>query len=109
MSKSATKEATTRYAQKFSGRAAMGHFGETQRLRCSPPRNRHLPRQPDAKTDESYTAAAVAAVESGSRDGRRHQLPIQRSERSLRRGHQATCRQGIWNAKKSWCAPKAAT
>jgi len=32
MTKSATKEGTTRYAQKFAGRAAQGHFRETQRL-----------------------------------------------------------------------------
>jgi len=36
MSKSATKEGTTRYAQKFAGRAAEGHFRETQRLLLSP-------------------------------------------------------------------------
>jgi len=35
MSKSATKEGTTRYAQKFRGRAAEGHFRETQRLALS--------------------------------------------------------------------------
>ncbi len=65
MSKSATKEGTTRYAQKFAGRAAAGHFRETQRLVLSSLGIGTYLGQPDAKTDEGYAAAAVAAVESG--------------------------------------------
>src|SRR5260370_9535687 len=65
MSKSATKEGTTRYAQKFAGRAAAGHFRETQRLALSSLGIGTYLGQPDAKTDEGYTAAAVAAVENG--------------------------------------------
>ncbi len=65
MSKSATKEGTTRYAQKFAGRAAEGHFREAQRLVLSSLGIGTYLGEPDAKTDEGYTAAAVAAVESG--------------------------------------------
>ena len=65
MNKSATKEGTTRYAQKFAGRAAAGHFRETQRLALSSLGIGTYLGQPDAKTDEGYAAAAVAAVESG--------------------------------------------
>src|SRR5437660_4775257 len=65
MSKSATKEGTTRYARKFAGRAAEGHFRETHRLVLSSLGIRTYLGEPDEKTDEGYAAAAVAAVESG--------------------------------------------
>jgi aryl-alcohol dehydrogenase-like predicted oxidoreductase len=65
MSRSATKEGTTRYAQKFAGRAAPGHFRETQRMMLSSLGLGTYLGQPDAKTDEGYAAATVAAVESG--------------------------------------------
>ena len=65
MSKSATKEGTTRYAQKFAGRAAKGHFREMQRLALSSLGIGTYLGEPDEKTDEGYAAAAVAAVESG--------------------------------------------
>src|SRR5438132_2857770 len=65
MTKSATKEGTTRYAQKFAGRAAEGHFRETQRMMLSSIGIGTYLGQPDAKTDEGYTAAAVTAVENG--------------------------------------------
>jgi aryl-alcohol dehydrogenase-like predicted oxidoreductase len=65
MTRSANKEATTRYAQKFKGRAAEGHFRETQRLALSSLGIGTYLGQPDSKTDERYTAAIVAAVESG--------------------------------------------
>src|SRR5947209_14176755 len=65
MSKSATKEGTTRYAQKLAGRAAAGHFRKTQRMVLSSLGIGTYLGQPDAKTDEGYTAAAVTAVENG--------------------------------------------
>src|SRR3989475_10268059 len=65
MTKSATKEGTTRYAQKFAGRAAEGHFREAHRLVLSSLGIGTYLGQPDTKTDEGYAAAAVAAVESG--------------------------------------------
>src|SRR5260370_2951991 len=64
MTKSATKEGTTRYAQKFAGRAATGHFREAHRLVLSSVGIGTYLGQPDAKTDEGYTAAAVAAAEN---------------------------------------------
>lgn len=65
MSKSATADGTTSYAKKFTGRAAEGHFRETQGLVLSSLGIGTYLGQPDPKTDESYTAAVVAAVESG--------------------------------------------
>lgn len=65
MSKSATKEATMRYAQRFAGRAAAGHFREAQRMVLSSVGIGTYLGPPDTKTDEGYTQAVVAAVESG--------------------------------------------
>src|SRR5438445_8057061 len=65
MSKAATKEGTTRYAKKFAGRAAEGHFREAHRLVLSSLGIGTYLGQPDTKTDEGYAAAAIAAVESG--------------------------------------------
>jgi len=65
MSRSATKEGTHRYAQKFSASAATGHFREAQRLMLSSLGIGTYLGQPSQKTDESYTAAVVAAAESG--------------------------------------------
>jgi aryl-alcohol dehydrogenase-like predicted oxidoreductase len=60
----ATKEGTTRYAAKFP-QAAKGHFRAAHRLNVSSLGMGTYLGQPDTKTDESYTAAAVAAAESG--------------------------------------------
>lgn len=65
MSTSATKDGTTRYAARFGGRAADGHFREAHGLVLSSIGIGTYLGQPDVKTDESYTAAVVAAVESG--------------------------------------------
>ena len=65
MTKSATKEGTTRYAQRFADRASEGHFRESQRLVLSSIGIGTYLGQPDTKTDEGYTAAIVAAVENG--------------------------------------------
>src|SRR3989442_2054778 len=65
MSKAATKEGTTRYAQKFAGRAAESHFREAHRLVLSSLGIGTYLGQPDEKTDAGYTAAAAAAVENG--------------------------------------------
>src|SRR5438552_8866301 len=84
MSKSATKEGTTRYAQKFAGRAAEGHFRETHRLVLSSVGIGTYLGKPDAKSDEGYTAAAVTTVESGINvidDAINYRY--QRSERSI--------------------------
>src|SRR5438445_13084753 len=65
MTTSATKEGTTRYTQKFSGRAADGHFREAHRMVLSSLGIGTYLGQPDEKTAENYTAAVVAAVENG--------------------------------------------
>jgi aryl-alcohol dehydrogenase-like predicted oxidoreductase len=62
--KGATKEGTTRYAAKFP-KASQGHFRNAHRLNMSSLGMGTYLGQPDAKTDESYTAAAIAATESG--------------------------------------------
>jgi len=65
MTKSATKEGTTRYAQRFAGRASEGHFREAHRLVLSSIGIGTYLGQPDARTDEGYAAAIAAAVENG--------------------------------------------
>ena len=65
MTKSATKEGTTRYAQRFAGRASEGHFREAHRLVLSSIGIGTYLGQPDTRTDEGYATAIVAAVESG--------------------------------------------
>lgn len=65
MSKSATKEGTSRYGQRFAGRAADGHFREAHRMVLSSLGIGTYLGQPNEKTDEGYTTAVVAAVESG--------------------------------------------
>ena len=65
MSLSATTEGTARYAKRFSGRAAEGHFREAQGLTLSSLGIGTYLGQPDDKTDQAYTAAVVAAVENG--------------------------------------------
>jgi aryl-alcohol dehydrogenase-like predicted oxidoreductase len=63
MSRSATKEGTTRYAQRFAGSAATGHFRDAQRMILSSLGIGTY--QPNEKTDKDYTASVVAAVDSG--------------------------------------------
>jgi aryl-alcohol dehydrogenase-like predicted oxidoreductase len=65
MTKSATKEGTTRYGQRFAGRASEGHFREAHRLVLSSIGIGTYLGQPDTRTDEGYAAAIVAAVENG--------------------------------------------
>ncbi len=84
MTKAATKEGTTRYAQKFAGQAASGHFRETQRLVISSIGIGTYLGQPDARTDAGYTAAVAAAVESGiNMMDTAINYRFQRSERSI--------------------------
>jgi aryl-alcohol dehydrogenase-like predicted oxidoreductase len=95
MSKSATKEGTTRYAQKFDN-AAEGHFREAQRLVMSSVGIGTYLGQPDAKTDEAYTGAIVAAVESGINviDAAIN-YRFQRSERSIGTAIQQLAAKGV--------------
>jgi aryl-alcohol dehydrogenase-like predicted oxidoreductase len=65
MSVSATAEGTTRYAKKFAGRAAEGHFREAQGLLLSSLGIGTYLGQPDEKTDHGYISSVIAAVENG--------------------------------------------
>jgi aryl-alcohol dehydrogenase-like predicted oxidoreductase len=65
MSHGATEEGTTRYAEKFRGRAADGHFRQVRELVISSLGAGSYLGQPNDTTDSSYAAAMVAAVESG--------------------------------------------
>jgi aryl-alcohol dehydrogenase-like predicted oxidoreductase len=65
MSRGATKEGTGRYAEKLKGVAADGHFREAGDLTISSLGIGTYLGQPNDSTDASYTAAIVAAVESG--------------------------------------------
>ncbi len=65
MTVSATRQSTTKYAEKFSGRAASGHFREAQGLVVSSLGIGTYLGQPDDKTDQGYTASLIAAVENG--------------------------------------------
>src|SRR5271167_3734523 len=64
MSQGATHEGTTRYAEKFRGAAAEGHFRQAESLVVSSLGIGTYLGQPNDATDASYTAAIVAAVES---------------------------------------------
>jgi aryl-alcohol dehydrogenase-like predicted oxidoreductase len=65
MDTSATAEATARYAKRFSGIAAAGHFREAQTLNVSSLGIGTYLGQPDDKTDGNYAASVMAAVENG--------------------------------------------
>lgn len=80
----ATPEGTRRYAERFAGRAAKGHFREREGLLLSSIGIGTYLGEPDAATDEAYTAAVVAAVEGGANviDSAIN-YRFQRSERSI--------------------------
>jgi aryl-alcohol dehydrogenase-like predicted oxidoreductase len=65
MSHAATQEGTTRYAEKFRGHAADGHFRQVRELAISSIGIGTYLGQPNDTTDSGYAAAIVAAVESG--------------------------------------------
>jgi aryl-alcohol dehydrogenase-like predicted oxidoreductase len=96
MSTSATKDGTTRYAERFGGRAADGHFREAHGLVLSSLGIGTYLGQPDDKTDQGYTAAVVAAVESGINviDAAIN-YRFQRSERSIGAAIQQLGQKGI--------------
>ena len=96
MTKSAAKDATRRYANRFAGRAANGHFREVQGLVLSSLGIGTYLGQPDAKTDAGYTAAAVAAAESGINvfDAAIN-YRFQRSERSIGEAIKQLAEKGI--------------
>lgn len=65
MTRGATQEGTTRYAEKFRGAAADGHFRYAESMVVSSLGIGTYMGQANDSTDASYTAAIVAALESG--------------------------------------------
>jgi len=65
MTQSATPAGTKHYAERFAGRAVNGHFREAQNLVVSSLGIGTYLGKPDPKTDTLYTAAVVAAAQSG--------------------------------------------
>jgi aryl-alcohol dehydrogenase-like predicted oxidoreductase len=65
MNRGATKEGTTRYAEKLRGHAADGHFRVVRELLFSSLGIGTYLGQPNDTTDSGYAAAIVAAVELG--------------------------------------------
>ena len=65
MTAHASPEGTQRYAERFRGRAAAGHFREARDLAVSSLGIGTYLGPPDDKTDAAYTSAIIAAVESG--------------------------------------------
>jgi aryl-alcohol dehydrogenase-like predicted oxidoreductase len=84
MRQGATREGTSRYAEKFHGVAGDGHFREAQSLVLSSLGIGTYLGQSDDNTDASYTAAIVAAVQAGINviDSAIN-YRLQRSERSV--------------------------
>ena len=84
MSRRATKEGTTKYAEKFRGIAAAGHFRQVGELQLSSLGIGTYLGQVNDSTDSSYAAAIVAAVESGiNLIDTAINYRLQRSERSI--------------------------
>lgn len=84
MSRGATKEGTTQYAEKFRGVAADGHFRQVGDLVASSLGIGTYLGQANDSTDSSYAAAIVAAVESGiNLIDTAINYRLQRSERSI--------------------------
>jgi aryl-alcohol dehydrogenase-like predicted oxidoreductase len=80
----ATLEGTRRYAARFAGKAAEGHFREQQGLLMSSVGIGTYLGEPDAATDRSYTEAVATAVKGGINvvDSAIN-YRLQRSERSI--------------------------
>ena len=80
----ATPDGTKKYAERFAGRAAFGHFREQQGLWLSSVGIGTYLGEPDAGTDQAYTDAIIAAVESGVNViDTAINYRLQRSERSV--------------------------
>jgi aryl-alcohol dehydrogenase-like predicted oxidoreductase len=96
MSKSATREGTASYVKRFAGRAAEGHFREVHGLVVSSLGIGTYLGQPDAKTDDGYSAAVTAAAENGINfiDAAIN-YRFQRSERTIGAAIKALAAKGI--------------
>ena len=96
MIRGATHEGTTRYAEKFRGIAAEGHFRQAEDLLVSSLGIGTYLGQPNESTDSSYTAAIVAAVESGiNLIDTAINYRLQRSERTIGTALKVLARKGI--------------
>ncbi len=91
----ATTEGTQRYAARFAGHAASGHFRERHGLSLSSIGIGTYLGEPDEATDRAYTNAIVAAVESGANVlDTAINYRFQRSERSIRTALAELARRG---------------
>jgi aryl-alcohol dehydrogenase-like predicted oxidoreductase len=96
MSGGATAEGTKRYAEKFRGAAADGHFRQAEDLTISSLGIGTYLGQPNDSTDASYTAAIVAAAESGiNLIDTAINYRLQRSERNIGTALKILGRKGI--------------
>lgn len=96
MNRGATQEGTTRYAEKFRGVAAEGHFRQAEDLVVSSLGIGTYLGQPNESTDSSYTAAIVAAVESGiNLIDTAINYRLQRSERTIGTALKVLAHKGI--------------
>jgi len=96
MSRGATQEGTKQYAEKFRGAAAEGHFREVESVIVSSLGIGTYLGQANDSTDASYTAAIVAAVESGiNLIDTAINYRLQRSERSVGTALKVLGRKGI--------------
>ena len=87
---------TAQYAKRFEGQAADGHFRKAQDMLVSSLGIGTYLGQPDVQTDERYTAAVVAAVESGiNLIDTAINYRFQRSERSVGAALQQLAQRGI--------------
>ena len=96
MSSFATSDGTKKYAARFAGHAAAGHFREQQGLWLSSIGIGTYLGEADARTDQQYTGAIVAAVEAGANviDSAIN-YRMQRSERSVRAALEELARRGF--------------
>src|ERR1700686_2895904 len=92
----ATSDSTTKSAARFAGSAAAGHFREQQGLWLSSIGIGTYLGEPDARTDQGYSDAIVAAVEAGANviDSAIN-YRFQRSERSVGAALQELARRGF--------------
>ena len=96
MSSGATREGTARYAERFRGIAAEGHFRQVAGVTMSSLGIGTYLGPPNDSTDSSYTAAIVAAVESGiNLVDTAINYRLQRSERSVGTALKVLARKGI--------------
>ena len=96
MSRGANQEGGTRYAGKFRGHAAEGHFRPVRELILSSLGIGTYLGQPNDTTDAGYAAAIVAAVESGINViDTAINYRLQRSERSVGTALKVLARKGF--------------